>query len=184
MKKLIYLITITLVITGCAAPNCYYQVKTVGLLGMSGRVMTIPPGSSFAVMSSKGARCPLFNNEIKYKIERLLSQRDYFIHASESADYYLFFNYSIAEACSGDTRKISVKVINAEDFRSDEGAGALWSGYAVSQGQFLNPAGALDYQLVSLFEYFGKNTYTRKKVDIDVDDRRVIELQSQSIPLP
>jgi len=55
-------------------------------------------GASFCVIENRNAQNPLFEAEIKSKIEKLLRLKGYNIVAYEQAEFYLSFNYSMGQA--------------------------------------------------------------------------------------
>lgn len=97
MKRImgIFLLSISICLSGCAS---IYSVKFNGYSDKEQPEVAIPEGASFCVLENKDARNPLFDAEIKSKIERLLRQKGYNLVVYDQAEFYLSFNYSMGQA--------------------------------------------------------------------------------------
>jgi len=73
-------------------------VKFNGYSNKAQPEISIPLSATFCVIENKDARNPLFEAEIKSKIEKLLRQKGYNIVAYDQAEFYLSFNYSMGQA--------------------------------------------------------------------------------------
>lgn len=93
MKKLFFIFLSFVFLSGCATT---YRVKFNGYLDITQTNTPIPPGSSFFVISEKNVKNPIFENEIKSKIEGLLKQRGFNIGSFENADFFIDFVYSMS----------------------------------------------------------------------------------------
>jgi hypothetical protein len=93
MKRIILTMAVACLLGGCAT---YYPVRVNGYLDPSWPQQHLRTGSSFCVLADKNARNPIFEAEIKSKIEALLIQRGYVLAAYEKADFYLAFTYSMS----------------------------------------------------------------------------------------
>jgi hypothetical protein len=85
------LIIFMFLISGCAM--C--QVRTNTFLDKSLGISHIPEGSSFAVVVNKESENPIFDKEVKAKIEYLLKKNGYAVTTPENAEYFIKYGYSI-----------------------------------------------------------------------------------------
>lgn len=92
MKRILITLTCIIFLAGCATA---YHVKVNGYLD-SPAAQTISSGVSFAVLLDKNAKNPIFEKEIKAKIENLLMKKGYRIASSERADFLLDFVYAMS----------------------------------------------------------------------------------------
>lgn len=91
MKKALLLVTLIIMLTGCAV-----NIRTTGFLDRSAGVSAPPKGAAFAVLENEQAVNPILDREIRFKIEKLLLRRGYRIAVEEQALYVLTFSYSLS----------------------------------------------------------------------------------------
>jgi hypothetical protein len=91
-------LVILLALTGCAAN---YRVVTNTYLDQSTGLW--PPNASFAVVTNPSVPNPIFDREVKAKIEKLLRAKGYKVTSLAEADYQILFSYDI----SGRTETVS-----------------------------------------------------------------------------
>ncbi|MCX5697447.1 MAG: DUF4136 domain-containing protein [Candidatus Omnitrophica bacterium] len=121
MKKTLFLILSLMFLSGCAT---YYPVRVNDYLNATRTSISLHPGASVFVLENKNERNPIFDAEIKSKIERLLAEKGYRIASSDSADLYISFTYSISSGNSttevrpvynpGDTETIQTSKSNGK----------------------------------------------------------------------
>ena len=105
MKRCLFyimVIWVLLFISGCANFNAnmnrlfgcsrIYKIQANAFLGIPKK---IPMGASFVVAERKDISNPLFEREIKSKIEKLLIKNGYTIEDENNAEYGLIFDYAI-----------------------------------------------------------------------------------------
>lgn len=92
-KKLMMLVPVLFLLSGCAT---YYNVRMNGYLAKIDAQQAIARGVSFYVMDNKNAKNPIFDNEVKFKIEKALIQKWYKTGSFENADYFISFTYGIS----------------------------------------------------------------------------------------
>ena len=80
-------------LSGCAT---VYHVRVNGYLDATSTKIFIASGASFFVNIDKDVKNPIFENEIKSKIENLLTQKGYSIGSYEKAEFFLEFVYSMS----------------------------------------------------------------------------------------
>jgi hypothetical protein len=97
MKKILLIISISIFLSGCAT---YYNVRVNGYLDTTHNLAPITPGASFFVLENKNASNPIFDAEIKSKIEKLLKEKDYSLQSYDKADFYLEFIYTLSSGKS------------------------------------------------------------------------------------
>jgi hypothetical protein len=91
MKKVLLLAAIALLVSGCAL-----NVRTTGFLDPAAGADAPPPGASFAVLENAEAPNPIFDREVRGKIEILLARHGYKVAAQDRADYLLTFSYDMS----------------------------------------------------------------------------------------
>jgi len=95
MRKILLLITLTFFLAGCAN---IYNVKVDNYLDSTQIGSSIPQSASFFVIVNKEAANPIFEKQVKSRIESLLKDKGYKIEAYDKADYFIEFAY---EASTG-----------------------------------------------------------------------------------
>ena len=73
-------------------------------------------------------------------------------------------------------RWLTVTLANAESYRTDKAADALWLGEATSSGRNVNIRDEINYLLIGVFENFGLNTGQQLSVKIRRNDERLQNL--------
>jgi len=94
MKKLFYLLLLGIITGGCM----FIRMRTSGFLDHLYTTQSKYPfsqGVSFFVLENPDAENPIFEKEIKAKIEKLLINQGYTIGDYMNADYYIVFGYAI-----------------------------------------------------------------------------------------
>lgn len=92
---------LALFISGCAAN---YAVVTNTYLDRTAPNPGIPAGASFAVLTNKNAPNPLFDNEVKSKIQNLLLGRGYRLVPEDQAQFFATYTYDISGKTAATTR--------------------------------------------------------------------------------
>jgi len=90
MKACLILLPMMFIGLGCAAS---YRVGVNGY-SSTGQSLSIPDGSSFAVVADSNVPNPIFQKEVRAKIRNILADMGYAGDA-EKPDYYLQFDYGI-----------------------------------------------------------------------------------------
>jgi hypothetical protein len=90
-KKALLIVLLVVFLAACAL-----DVRTTGFLDRSAGIAVLPNGATFAVLENAAASNPIFDREIKAKIERLLVKAGYRLDASDKARYQLSYGYGIA----------------------------------------------------------------------------------------
>lgn len=78
---------------GCAT---YYPVRMNGYLNEDA-ASAIKPESSFSVQENQGAENPIFDREIRKKIENSLAKRGYRFDSADRADFTVNYSYGISQ---------------------------------------------------------------------------------------
>jgi hypothetical protein len=91
MKRILVLAGFLLLLSGCAV-----NVRMTGFLDPSVGTSALLPGTSLSVLENGQARNPIFDQEVRGKIETLLVKHGYRIAAQDQADYLLAFSYDIS----------------------------------------------------------------------------------------
>jgi hypothetical protein len=87
------LIGLILFVSGCATT---YRVRTNSFVDKTDPSSQIRPGSTFTVLTNPSAPNPIFEDEMKRKIEASLADQGYKIGPEDQADYLLTFQYDIS----------------------------------------------------------------------------------------
>jgi len=91
MKKMFPLVLLLIFVAGCAL-----DIRTTGYLDRAGGAAVLAKGATFAVVENAQAVNPVFDKEVKGKIETMLTKRGYRTAAPEKADYILTYVYSMS----------------------------------------------------------------------------------------
>ena len=75
--------------------GCARDIMITGYLDKSRSGPPLQQGSTFAVLENTGTPNPIFDKEIKTKIEKLLAQSGYRTELPDKAQYYLNYNYNL-----------------------------------------------------------------------------------------
>ncbi|HOU37195.1 MAG TPA: DUF4136 domain-containing protein [Candidatus Omnitrophota bacterium] len=78
--------------SGCASS---YRVRVNGYLDTSLERAAISPQSSFCVIENRSASNPIFESQIRSKIEQLLARKGFAIKPCDSADFHMGFTYAL-----------------------------------------------------------------------------------------
>lgn len=92
MKRVLVLL-MCLGLCGCV-PR-FYNIRTGGFLDTTKGITELSTGASFAVLENKQAENPIFDKEVKSKIEKLLVREGCSIESIDKAKYFLVFYYAI-----------------------------------------------------------------------------------------
>jgi len=98
IRKTLLFVLLVLFLSGCAV-----NIQTTGFLDRSGGISALAKGASFAVIENPDAANPIFDKEIKRKIERLLVKEGYRIDAGDKSRYLLSYSYGIASGLRSTT---------------------------------------------------------------------------------
>ncbi len=90
-KKALLFVLLVVFLAGCAL-----DVRTTGFLDRSAGIAVLPNGAAFAVLENAAASNPIFDREVKAKIERLLVKEGYRVDTPDKARYLLYYGYGIA----------------------------------------------------------------------------------------
>ena len=93
--------TATLLLNGCATS---YYVQTNAYLDRSFQNSQLPAGAAFTVLSNQNAPNPIFDNEVKTKIETLLLSKGYRLASEGQSQYFITFNYDVSGKTKTETR--------------------------------------------------------------------------------
>lgn len=77
------------------------------------------------------------------------------------------------------TRGLLVAVYDAKIYRKTKKEEQVWQGFSVSSGESDDLRQIIDYLLVSVFKYFGKNTYKNIETNINERDEEVKKLRGE-----
>ncbi|MFA6345637.1 MAG: hypothetical protein WCX34_06315 [Syntrophales bacterium] len=91
MNRALLWVALALLLGGCAL-----NVRTTGFLDPAAGTSAPPAGASFAVLENAEVPNPIFDREIRGKIEILLTKHGYKIAAQDRADYLLTFSYDMS----------------------------------------------------------------------------------------
>ena len=91
MKKALFLAGLLIMVSGCGR-----EIRTTGFLDRTAGVTALAKGATVAVVENSQAENPIFDREVKGKIEKLLARRGYRAAAAGKADYILTYGYSIS----------------------------------------------------------------------------------------
>jgi len=90
MKKAFLFISLVVLLSGCGL-----NIRTTGFLDRSAGASAPPRGASFAVLENIQAPNPIFDREIRGKIEKLLVRHGFRVGSQEGANYFVAFSYAI-----------------------------------------------------------------------------------------
>lgn len=76
--------------------GCGLEIRTTGFLDRTAAVTGLAKGATVAVVENSQAENPIFDREVKGKIEKLLARHGYRAAAVGKADYILSYGYSIS----------------------------------------------------------------------------------------
>jgi len=198
-----------LALSVCAA-GCTTSYR-IHVNGFSELDQPIKENSSIFVAIDPNSRNPIFDNEIRAKIEMLLKEHNYIPAAAiGQADYRLTFQVGL------DSRKVSgytplyhpyigfhdrywgdyhfgyygyipyidtyydqwlvMKVFPCKTETSPQNKQIVWIGEAIIGTDAADLRRIVNYLLVGLFEYFGKDTSRQMVVRVSYEDPRIVRL--------
>ena len=76
------MVAFVVLLSGCAT----YHIRTTGFLNKESSYAQLSEGSSFAVLVNQNAENPIFDKEVKSKIEYLLEKNGYVVADANKAD--------------------------------------------------------------------------------------------------
>jgi len=112
-------------VSGCTS----YRVRVNGYLNLP-QGKSLAPNSAICVIENEEANNPIFEKEIRKKIEYLLSNAGYSLRDFESADYYLMISYGISD---GKTKTGAVPIYNPGQSMTINTYGTSGSSYSTAQ---------------------------------------------------
>lgn len=198
MRKICPILILSLIsLTGCAQS---YTVYTNGFAETGSR---IPPSANIYIAVEPNAVNPIFENEVKSKIETLLESRGYqIVDTITAADYRLTFRLGFipreniyfspiwpysTDAYYGYHHQYYDYVPHVEaawdrwlHIKVHRGDTVVWVGEAEITESYLDERKAVDYLLVGAFEYFGQDTVSRKVLTISSKDTRIAGLSTSA----
>ncbi|HQO38163.1 MAG TPA: DUF4136 domain-containing protein [Candidatus Omnitrophota bacterium] len=92
MKKTLCVLLVCFLASGCAT---YYRVRVNGYLDAAQGPAPLTPEASFCVLENKDARNPIFDSQIRSKVEKLLTQKGYVLKPADTADFHVNFAYVV-----------------------------------------------------------------------------------------
>jgi hypothetical protein len=161
----------------------------------------IPANARIFVAANPESPNPLYDNEIKVKITKLLSSRGFSPVDDPCSEYLLTFqtglishlvqDESYAGGGAGYVGRHHV-IINGGYYvpyiRTEwdqwlqikvlRGDKVIWVGEASTSKYYTEKRRGIDYLLVGAFDFFGQNTRNLRTIEITVKDRRIAALQS------
>ena len=193
MRKLYPILSgLMLVLTGCADS---YTVYVNGLAKIAG---PIPKNARIFVAVDPNSDNPIFDNEIKVKIVKLLASRGMQPIDDPSAEYRLSFDFGMMSHREQDyeyvgagfdmhrrrtglgtahyiptLRTVWDQWLQIKVYRGDT---VVWVGEAVTSKSYADKRESVDYLLVAAFEHFGQDTVSRKSLTISAKDPRITGL--------
>jgi hypothetical protein len=194
MRKLYAILTgVLLTVTGCSESYSVY------VNGYAKVAESIPPNARIFVSTDPGSDNPLFDNEVKVKLVKLLAQRGYQPIDDPKNEYRLSFLFRIRSHIEEDVEFVSGGVgfqgrhrvfaggdYYAPYFRTEwdqmmqikvyKGDTVVWVGEAVTSKYYADKRKAVDYLLVAAMEYFGKDTSSKQMLTIKEKDPRITAL--------
>ncbi len=190
MRKIVPILILSIIfLTGCA------QSYVVGVNGFAEAKSRIPPNASIYVAVEPNAANPIFENEIRAKIETLLKDRGYQVADRATSEYRLDFQLGIVPRQETYLEPVSpyfgfgyyheyrgyvphFETVWAQWLRIKvyHGDTVVWVGEAVTTGNYPDERKTVDYLLVGAFEYFGQDTGGRKSLKIGAKDPRITAL--------
>jgi hypothetical protein len=193
VRKLSPILILSLVsLTGCAES---YSVYVNGFAETKSR---IPPNAHIFVAVEPNAANPIFENEVRTKIETMLRDRGYqVVNTVAAAEYRLtfqlglvpreetyfepmdsYFGYGYYREYRGYVPRFETVWDQWLQIKVYRGDTVVWVGEAVTTESYPDKRKAVDYLVVAAFEYFGQDTGSRKLLTIDAKDPRIIGLSS------
>ncbi len=91
MRRTVFLVAVLIFLGGCAL-----DIRTTGFLDRTAGAAGLAKGATVAVVENSPAENPIFDREVRGKIEKLLARRGYRTAAPGKADYILTYGYSIS----------------------------------------------------------------------------------------
>jgi len=182
-------------LAGCA------ESYSVGVNGFAETPNPIPPNVRIRVVTDPNSDNPLFDNEIKAKIVKLLSLRGFLPVDDPASEYCLTFRSGIMTHLVQDVEFVSggfgyggrhrvfvnggyyaPYIRNSWDqwlqikvYRGDK---VVWVGEGVASKRYAEKREGIDYLLVGVFEFFGQDTHNLKTVELTAKDPRIAALDS------
>jgi hypothetical protein len=194
MAKVYSILAISLLwIAGCA------DSYTVHVNGYSQAQSTIPPNAHIHVVTDLSAQNPLFENEIKGKIAKLLSSHGFMPVHDPASEYTLTFHTGMLSHLVQDETYASGGFVSRHHvfinggyytpyIRTEwdqwlqikvlRGDKTIWVGEASTSKYYTEKRHGIDYLLVGLFEFFGQDTHSLKTVEIKENDPRLADLKT------
>jgi hypothetical protein len=196
MRKLNSVLIVSLLaLTGCA------ESYTVRVNGFAETQNLILPNAHIRVVTDPNSENPLFDNEIKTKIVKLLTSRGFLPVDDPASEYRLTFRSGIMSHLvedvefvsggfgSGGRNRVFInggyyapyirtswdQWLQIKVFRGDK---VVWVGEAVTSKYHAEKRRDIDYLLVGVFEFFGRNTADMKTIEITEKDPRIAALGS------
>jgi hypothetical protein len=186
-----------LLVAGCN------QSYTVYVNGFSQAPNAVPAGARIYVVSDHNSANPVFDNQVKVKIVKILSSRGYVPVDDPKSEYRLTFNYGVYSHLEEDYRYVGGGVgFNRRHFGSfgtydyvpnvrttwdqwlsmkvHKGDDVVWVGEAVTSKYYADKRQAVDYLVVALVSRFGQDTKKQEVITLNKDDPRLIDIESFS----
>ena len=192
-KRYSLLIASLLFVTGCAES---YVVRVNGFAKAKSQISA---DARIYVATEANAANPIFESEVRAKIEALLKSRGYHVaDAPGAADYRLAFElgflprqetyYTVEPQYFGRhpyyygmgtyvPRVMTVwdQWLRVKAYRNDE---VIWVGEAEISEYFPDKRRAVDYLIIGAFEYFGQDTAGQKTLTLSPKDPRIAVIGS------
>jgi len=194
MRKLCpVLVGMVLALSGCAES---YRVYVNGYAKVAEQ---IPSNARIYVAIDPDSSNPLFDNEIKVKLVKLLADRGYQPIDDPKNEYRMTFNFRIGSHVEEDVefvsggysmvgrhRAFAAGGYYAPYYRTEwdlmmqlklyKGETVVWVGETVTSKYYADKRKAVDYLVVAALEYFGKDTGSKQLLTINEKDPRIIDV--------
>jgi hypothetical protein len=193
VRKLSSILILSLVsLTGCAESYSVY------VNGFAETAKPIPENARIYVSVDPNSDNPIFDNEIKVKIVKLLASRGFVPIDDVKSEYHLTFRFGVMSYQEEDyeyfgaglgmygrrsgldtayyipaIRTVWDQWLQIKVYRSDA---VVWVGEAVTSKSCADKRKSVEYLLVAVFEYFGQDTVSRKSLTISEKDPRITGL--------
>jgi len=191
MRKLCVILTgLLLTVTGCAESYSVY------VNGFAKVAESIPSNAHIFVSTNPDSDNPLFDNEIKVKIVKLLASRGYQPTDNPANEYLVTFSFGVVPRLDEDVEFISTgfgfhgrhhfigssgyyapyvrttwdQWLRVKVYRGDE---VVWVGEAVTTKYYADIRRAVDYLVAAVFQYMGKDTGRQQVMTINAKDPRI-----------
>ncbi len=182
-----------LVLSGCT------ETYTIGVNGYVETPNPIPQNTKICIITDPHSPNPLYDNEIKAKIVKILSSRGYLPVDDPNSEYKRTFRWGVLPQLVEDYEYVNGgfthfgrhgvfvgggyyspylrtswnEWVQIKVYRGDK---VVWVGEAATAKYYAEKRRDIDYLLVGAFQFFGQDTRHLKTVEITEKDPRIKEL--------